>query len=174
MIAALDVQYGPDVAAAAYVTFDAWTDPFPTTEHSAIIHGVEDYTPGEFRRRELPCLLAALRQLPAPPNLVVIDGYVWLDSEGRRGLGSFLFEALGEAIPVIGVAKTAFLGSTHAIAVVRGASLRPIFVTSAGIPADEAAKLVHSMHGAHRLPTLLKRVDTVCRQALDATFCSQL
>ena len=42
------------------------------------------YEPGRFYRRELPCLLTALEAITARPATVIMDGYVWLDGEGRE------------------------------------------------------------------------------------------
>ena len=124
---------------------------------------VEPYVPGEFYRRELPCLLKVLDQLSERPEVVVIDGYVWLDASGRKGLGGHLFEALNKTVPVIGVAKTRFATATRAIEVLRGSSARPLFVTAAGIDQANAAKCIRRMHGESRIPTLLKRVDRLSR-----------
>ena len=38
-----------------------------------------------------------------------------------------------------------------------------LFVTAAGIDVAAAARGLKSMHGAHRLPTLLARVDALAR-----------
>ena len=51
------------------------------------------------------------------------------------------------------------------VPVLRGKSTRPLFVTSAGIDVQKSAELVAQMHGAHRLPTLLKAVDQLVRAA---------
>jgi deoxyribonuclease V len=91
----------------------------------------------------------------------VVDGYVDLDPGGRPGLGARAHEAL--AIPVIGVAKSAFRTATHAIPVLRGASKRPLFVTSAGIPRADAAELVRLMAGRFRVPDALRRADQLAR-----------
>jgi deoxyribonuclease V len=70
---------------------------------------------------------------------------------------------------VIGVAKTAFHTATHAVPVRRGTSARPLFVTAAGMPRDEAAELVQHMAGQHRLPDAIRRADTLARTGLPAT-----
>src|SRR5688572_16974321 len=67
----------------------------------------------------------------------------------------------------IWVAKSAFRGSTHALSVVRGGSTRPLYVTTAGIPAVEAADALRQMNGGFREPTLLQRVDRLCRDTLE-------
>jgi deoxyribonuclease V len=125
------------------------------------------YAPGEFYRRELPLLLAILKKLPAPPETILIDGYVWLDANARRGLGAHLFEALDQQTPVVGVAKTRFAGADKwAEHVLRGRSLKPLYVTAAGIGAGAAAAGVRSMHGAHRIPTLVALADRLAREAV--------
>jgi deoxyribonuclease V len=76
-----------------------------------------------------------------------------------------LYEALAKTVAVIGVAKTQFQSASTAAAVMRGGSRRPLFVTAAGMELAVAARCIQTMHGPHRLPTLLKRVDRLCREA---------
>jgi deoxyribonuclease V len=121
---------------------------------------VAPYQPGRFFARELPALHAVLAGVDLLA-LIVIDGYVDLDPHGRPGLGAHLHADL--STPVIGVAKTAFHTATHAIAVRRGSAVRPLYVTSAGMPADRAAALVAVMAGSYRLPDALRRVDALAR-----------
>jgi deoxyribonuclease V len=164
MLACLDVDYRDSEAVAACVLFRAWTDDRGAAEVVEHIPHVEPYQSGEFYRRELPCLLAVLSQVRDPVEAVVIDGYVWLADESRPGLGGRLYEALGRTVPVLGVAKTRFAGVQVARPVVRGVSRRPLWVTAAGIDPDIAAGDIQAMHGSYRIPTLLKRVDQLCRQ----------
>jgi deoxyribonuclease V len=114
----------------------------------------------------LPLLAAVLAVLPTRPRLVVIDGYVDLGTEPRPGLGRHLWLALGGTVPVVGVAKTAYAGTSTAAVVRRGRSRQPLHVTAVGIPLAEAAAGVAAMHGADRLPTLLVAVDHAARAAL--------
>jgi deoxyribonuclease V len=166
MIACVDVDYRGDEAAAACVLSAGWADEAPAGEIVERVVGVAPYVPGQFYKRELPCLLAVLWRVAGPIDAVVIDGYVWLHDESRPGLGAHLYEAMGKKIPVIGVAKTQFLSAQLALAVVRGAlSTKPLFVTAAGMGVAEAADRVRGMHGSHRVPTLLRRVDALCRGA---------
>jgi deoxyribonuclease V len=97
----------------------------------------------------------------AAVELLVIDGYVDLDPDGRPGLGAHAHEEFG--VPVIGVAKTGFATAVHALPVLRGRSARPLFVTAAGIPVADAADLVRAMAGKYRLPGALRRVDALAR-----------
>ena len=64
--------------------------------------------------------------------------------------------------PVIGVAKTSFVGAT-ATPVIRGASATPLYVTAIGIEQAVAAAQITAMHGPFRIPTLIKRADTLAR-----------
>jgi deoxyribonuclease V len=164
MLACVDADYRAEGAVAACVLFRQWTDACPAGELVEHLSRVEPYQPGQFYRRELPCLLAVLAHVTEPLEAVVIDGYVWLADEGRPGLGAHLYEALGRAVPVIGVAKTHFAGVRVARPVVRGTSRKPLWVTAAGIDPDTAAAHVRAMHGPFRVPALLRRVDQRCRQ----------
>jgi deoxyribonuclease V len=163
MIACVDVDYRDSGAVAACVLLRDWADAASCGEHVERIAAVEPYEPGQFYRRELPCLRAVLDRVAGPVDVVVIDGYVWLGPGGARpGLGARLHEALGGSIPVIGVAKTRFAGA-GGVPVLRGDSRRPLIVTAAGMDAAAAARHVQAMHGPFRIPTLLRRVDQLCR-----------
>jgi deoxyribonuclease V len=164
MIECVDVDYRAGGAVAACVGFRGWADDAPAEEHVVTIDRVEEYEPGQFYRRELPCLLAVLREIREPLEAVIIDGYVWLSADRRPGLGAHLYSALGERVPVIGVAKTRFAGADAALPVRRGESRRPLYVSAAGMDAGSAAEHVRAMHGAFRIPTLLRRVDQLCRR----------
>lgn len=165
MIGALDVDYRDDGGAvAALVLFAAWPDAEPASEIAVRVPEVEPYEPGQLYRRELPCLRAALAAADAEPDVLVVDAHVWLSADGRMGLGAHLYEALEQRCPVIGVAKTAFSGAP-AQDVLRGGSARPLYVTAAGMDPVQAAEHIRQMAGEHRLPTLLKRVDRLARDA---------
>jgi deoxyribonuclease V len=169
---ALDVDYrrdasGAEFAMAAAVLFERWSDGAASRERVVRVDGVKPYVSGRFFERELPCLLAVLEAVRADGAVidgVIVDGYVWL-AEGRAGLGAHLFTALGERVPVVGVAKTAFDGAAGVQSeVLRGQSKKPLLVTSAGIERSVAASCVKGMAGEHRVPTLLARVDRLCRE----------
>jgi deoxyribonuclease V len=163
MIACVDVDYRADHAVAACVLFRDWLDADASDQWTRRIAPVAPYLPGEFYRRELPCLLAVLEPRLPEIQTVIVDGYVWLRDEHTPGLGAHLYEALGRRVPVIGVAKTCFQSAGAAKAVVRGCSKRPLFVTAAGVDIITAAACVRRMHGGNRIPTMLRRVDQCCR-----------
>ena len=99
-------------------------------------------------------------------GLLVVDGYADLDPGGRPGLGAYTHAEFG--IPVIGVAKTAFRSASPAVPGLRRTSARPLFVTAAGMPRDEAADLVRHMAVPHRLPDAIRRANTLARTSLPA------
>ena len=165
-IAFVDVDYKGAGARAACVLTESWEAESPTSTYVSDIETVEPYEPGNFYRRELPCIVSVLRMLPLLPEIVVVDGYVWLSSVDRPGLGARLYEALGRSTPVVGIAKTAFKGiesCTCVIRVLRGTSRNPLFVTAVGIEPDVAAQCVRRMVGKHRIPEILRITDRLCR-----------
>lgn len=168
MLLALDVAYSPTHGHAVALAFPHWAAPTAAAVYQAALSPVADYEPGAFYKRELPCLLAVLGQVPlAPVRALLVDGYVSLGAENRPGLGQYLYEALDGQLPVIGVAKTRFASVAPQVEpVLRGASHNPLYVTSVGLPVAEAARHVAAMHGAFRLPTLLKQLDDLTKQAL--------
>lgn len=169
MIWCMDVDYRDDRAVVAGLGFRAWTDEKPSASKALALPTPGAYEPGQFYKRELPCLQALLQAISAPeeqPELIVIDGYVWLGMAGEKGLGAHLSDAQGARIPVVGVAKTAYQGSPFAEHVVRGEAKKPLYVTAQGLPAADAAAHVKSMSGPYRVPTLLQQVDRLCRDAL--------
>jgi deoxyribonuclease V len=165
LIAILDVAYTDDAAGVGCVLAETWAAPSPSAELAKHVPGApQPYEPGNFYKRELPLLLAAIQDLEVEPVVFVIDGYVWLGPD-KPGLGARLFEHLGSCAAVIGVAKSAFSHDMWSAVVHRGQSRRPLLVTSAGIGTAEAAALVSGMHGEHRIPTLLQRADRLARAA---------
>jgi len=162
MIAAFDVHYLPEGrASVAAVMFLHYSDAVPCATYRAPAQIVSPYIPGQFYRRELPCILALLERIREVPEEMIVDGYVMLGD--RPGLGRHLFDHLGGRVPVIGVAKSGYRGSTG-VEVLRGRSRRPLYVTSAGQSPTAAAQKIASMHGPYRIPTLLKCADQLARR----------
>lgn len=162
MYCCVDVDYRERSVLAACVAFTGWSAAAPLLERVLATSGpAPDYEPGAFYRRELPYLLAVLATLPEPPRLVIVDGFVWLGTQ-RLGLGAHLHTALAGRCAVVGVAKRPYRDAL-AIPVQRGSSQQPLFVSAVGIELEEAAAGLRAMHGEHRIPTLLKRVDRLSR-----------
>ena len=161
LFAAVDVHYLDDgrARAAMVAARDSRFSLISGTE-TAVVPVDAPYQPGELYRRELPALQSVLRSAGALA-LIVVDGYVDLDAAGRPGLGAHVHAELG--VPVIGVAKTRFKTATHSAQVLRGRSCRPLYVTAAGMPVVDAARLVGEMAGPFRLPDALKLADRLAR-----------
>jgi deoxyribonuclease V len=163
MIACTDVYYRATQAIAGCLLFRDWPDDRSYLELTDRVEKPAAYEPGRFYRRELPALLSVVERLPDRPNVIVIDGYVWLGQESYPGLGAYLYQALGGTSAVIGVTKTLFKEGPAVRGIRRGTSVRPLYVTAAGMDLNEAAERVVQMHGKFRIPTLLKKVDRLCR-----------
>ncbi|SFM22293.1 endonuclease V [Marinobacter zhejiangensis] len=164
MILAIDVQYSEQSAFIGGVLFSDWEAQTPIAEYVSTLHDVEEYVPGNFYKRELPCILRLIDEHKLTPACIVIDGYVYLDGNQKPGLGKRLFDALSNDIEVIGVAKKAFSGIEPNYEIHRGESKNPLYVTTTG-DLDAAKRHVSGMFGKHRIPVLLKRADQICRAA---------
>lgn len=163
MILAIDAYYVANKANVVGVLFDEWTQCEPSKMVSVVVDGVADYEPGSFYKRELPCILELLKVVEDYSiTCIVVDGYVLLNDEGKKGLGYYLYEALEGSMPIIGVAKSYFVDN-NSIEVYRGDSKKPLYVTSIGIDQADAAEYIEAMHGKFRMPTLLKLLDTETR-----------
>ncbi len=165
MILAFDTYYFDKKAKTACVCFENWTTDDICKVYTETLEEVEMYIPGEFYKRELPCILSLFSKIEIEPiEAIIVDGFVFLDDHGKLGLGGHLFKALEEKIPVIGVAKNNFASiESKKKALLRGNSKRPIYITAIGIDLDTASNYIKSMAGEFRIPTLLKRLDTLSR-----------
>lgn len=166
MILAFDTYYSDKKAKTVAIGFNAWTDAQPHEVFTETLDDVADYQPGEFYKRELPCILSLLSRIDlAKVEAIVIDGFVILDDNGKPGLGGHLYARLDQKVPVIGVAKTNFaLINEGKREVFRGQSERPLFITALGIDLDVASNNIRHMHGDYRIPTLLKYLDGLTKK----------
>ena len=165
MFLCVDVHYSGTEAVAAGVVFKDIESSVIYREYIEKINKVHDYIPGQFYKRELPVLLAVINTVHEEIHTIIVDGYVWLSDDRQPGLGWYLYSALEEKIPVIGVAKSEYKDISGAIKIYRGRSNKPLYVTSAGLPENEAIRLIKMMHGDFRIPTLLKYVDNLARKS---------
>jgi deoxyinosine 3'endonuclease (endonuclease V) len=165
LILAFDTYYFETSAKTVALQFEDWTSEVATHSYEETLTEVEAYVSGQFYKRELPCILSLLTQIDtAHCKAIIIDGFVVLDDAGAKGLGGYLYDALDQSIPIIGVAKNDFatLDSSKR-AVYRGTSKKPLYVTALGMDLDRAAENLQQMHGVFRMPTLLKMVDSLGR-----------
>ena len=163
MILAIDVQYQENSALAAGVLFSSWESATPDSNIIKTIQGIAPYEAGSFYKRELPCIQSLLEDIDEAISAIVVDGFVTLGANEDKGLGMHLYDSLENKIPVIGVAKRSFKDTPEQCELYSGDSAKPLFVTAVGMTLEEAKANIASMHGEHRIPTLLKRVDQLCR-----------
>ncbi len=161
MIIAIDVHYREKIARTVSIEFEDWKDDTPSYIHVTEIPVAAAYVPGQFYKRELPCILEILKCSDlSKVTAIIVDGYVVLDDDGKKGLGGYLYEALNQKIPIVGVAKRAFYAlKEKVIPIKRGESKNPLYVTASGGDLAEYAKKVVEMDGNFRMPTLLKILD---------------
>ncbi|WP_286970411.1 endonuclease V [Flavobacterium sp. UBA4854] len=166
MILAFDTYYFDQKAKTICLEFAEWNEDKNFKIHSETINNVEEYIPGEFYKRELPCILSLLKQIDlSTVDVIIVDGFVYLNDENKYGLGGYLYEKLNKEIPIIGVAKTNFASiEKNKKALFRGDSKKPLYITSIGIDLDIAYKKVQSMAGEFRFPTLLKELDRLTKE----------
>lgn len=65
-----------------------------SNEYSIVVNDVAPYQSGQFYKREMPCLLALIEQINDPYDVIIIDGYVYLDGTHKAGLGKYLYNNL--------------------------------------------------------------------------------
>ncbi|MBF4493026.1 endonuclease V [Flavobacterium sp. MR2016-29] len=166
MILAFDTYYFDGKAKTVCLEFIEWNQSKNFKIHTEIIDNVEEYIPGEFYKRELPCIISLLNQFDLKNiEAIIVDGFVYLDDEKRYGLGGHLYEKLNKEIPIIGVAKTNFASiEKDKKSLFRGESVKPLYVTAIGIELENAFQKIESMAGEFRIPTLLKEMDRLTKE----------
>jgi len=166
MILAFDTYYYDGKAKTICLEFEQWNQSTDFKVHTEIIDNVAEYIPGEFYKRELPCILSLLNKIDLKKvEVIIVDGFVYLDDEKKYGLGGHLYEKLNQKIPIIGVAKTNFASiEKYKRSLLRGDSQKPLYVTAIGIELDDAFQKIESMAGEFRMPTLLKEMDRLTKE----------
>lgn len=166
MILAFDTYYYDNKAKTICIEFTEWNQEKDFKVHTEIIDNVSEYIPGEFYKRELPCILSLLNNIDLKlVDIIIVDGFVYLDDDKKYGLGGHLYEKLDKKIPIIGVAKTNFASiEKDKKVLLRGDSKKPLYVTSIGIDLEDAFQKIESMAGEFRIPTLLKEMDRLTKE----------
>lgn len=165
MIYAFDTYYYDDYANTICIAFEDWDSEKETEIFSEKTAITSEYESGAFYKRELPCIISLLEKIDLKDeDIIIVDGYVTLNDEGKIGLGGYLYEALDKKYPVVGIAKNGFSSPDfQRREVLRGESKTPLFLTAKGINVDETLPRIEKMHGDFRIPTLLKKLDQLTR-----------
>ncbi len=166
MILAFDTYYYQNKAKTVCISFEDWGKEGNYQVFSEYLSDIKEYVSGEFYKRELPCILSLLSKIELEKvDLIIIDGFVYLNDDNKLGLGAHLYNSLNKQIPIIGVAKRNFATidrNKHKL--FRGNSTNPLYITSIGIDLQIAAQNIKDMKGEFRIPTILKEVDKLSRE----------
>jgi len=164
-ILAIDVYYRAENAKAVGVIFN-WEDTKPAEVIIEYIEGVGDYVPGEFYKRELPCIQRIFEVVNLNTiDAIIIDGHMYVDNSGNFGLGGYALRLLKNKVPVIGVAKSSFFANKETVfEVLRGESKNPLYVSAIGMELNIATDLIKNMRGAYRIPDILKELDRITKE----------
>lgn len=164
MLLAIDVYYKKELARIVGVLFN-WQDLKPKEIIIENIDNVAEYIPGEFYKRELPCLLKLIKSINLEElEAIIIDGNIYVDNDLKFGLGGILWETLNRKIPIIGIAKTSFFSNKETVSeVYRGKSNKPLYVSTIDYPIENAIKNLIEMKGDYRIPSVLKELDTITK-----------
>ena len=166
MLLAIDVKYkDKGTAKAVGVLFD-WEDENPQEVVIKEVVEVNDYIPGQFYKRELPCIQEIIKEVNLNEiESIIVDGHVYIDNHKAFGLGGYVYKEYKEQIPVIGVAKSPFYANSETVEeVYRGKSKYPLYISSIGIETPLVAENVKNMKGDYRMPTLLKTLDQLTKE----------
>lgn len=162
---AIDTYYTEENAYTVGVFFSQWDDTEPLKVIKRITKPKYPYVPGEFYKRELPCILDLLGGVNFDSlSTIIVDGFIRIEKDGTLvpGLGEYLYNEVKDwNISVIGVAKSKFDGCEKwSTPVIRKTGSKPLYVQGIGRYTDEmAASLIKGMAGPNKLPTLLHLLD---------------
>lgn len=164
MILAIDVYYIERKAKVVGILFE-WDDTHP--QHTIIteVEKVEEYTSGQFYKRELPCILQLIQNIDITNiECIIVDGHVYVHNNLNLGLGGHLYHALQENVPIIGVAKKSFIDTEQvSFPIYRGTSKSPLYISTIGYDIEKAKQNIKTMYGDFRIPTLLKELDRITK-----------
>ncbi len=163
MIVVIDVYYHENTAKCVAGLFQDWNSEKFYKIYDLFINDITEYIPGQFYKRELPCILKILENIQEEYECIVIDGYVFLGAEKKTGLGKHLWDNLSTKKPIIGVAKNYFKDTPEDSVIFRGQSQKPLYITSIDIPLNIAKESIIKMYGDHRIPDLIKKIDLETR-----------
>jgi deoxyribonuclease V len=166
MVLALDVHYKGHIAKAVGVLFE-WEDIMPKEIIIEYVEKIEEYIPGEFYKRELPCLLKIIKKINLKAiEAIIIDGYVYIDNNFKYGLGGILWENLEQQIPIVGIAKTSFFSNKDTVKeLFRGCSKKPLFISSIDYNVEKITEKIMNMSGNYRMPNILIELDRITKES---------
>ncbi|WP_395654556.1 endonuclease V [Flavobacterium sp.] len=164
MLLAFDVHYRENEARIVGVFFN-WEDIEPIRIVIENVNEVKEYIPGEFYKRELPCLIKVIAKVDLSNiEAIIIDSPIYVDNFETFGLGGKLYESLNKKIPIIGLAKNSFYSNSMTVKeVLMGMSKKPLYVSTIGIDLNLAVEKVKKMYGNYLIPDILKKLDSITK-----------
>ena len=161
----MDFHLQGDTARVAAVAFDDWAAFEGTKNYSLDIGHIEKPAKGELDLRALPWFIQLLDANRLQPEVIVLDGFVHLDTQETPALGRRLHDTLGGRTAVIGVSKSVFKGTDtpDQFCIFREDETPALVVTSAGIDLGAAKARIRAMHGRKRMPTLMKLAARIAK-----------
>ena len=163
MILITDTAYSAKAALTSGVIINELEQASASLELTHISNSISDYISGEFYKRELPCILEMIEKHSLKPEMIIIDGYVYLDGDKSPGLGAYLYEALDKKVEILGVAKNRYKGIGEQHALLRGQSKNTLWVTASTLELEDAKRMIKGMAGRFRLPDMIKRADSLTK-----------
>jgi len=163
MILVVDVFYYQGSAKCVAGVFESWDSRCFKKIYEINVGDFDDYVPGEFFRRELPCIMQLLEVVKEQYDYILVDGYVFLGFIKKPGLGKYLWDNLCVKKPIIGVAKNYFKETPEEYFIFRGRSKKPLYITAIDIPLNVAKENIAKMYGEYRIPDLIKKIDLETR-----------
>lgn len=179
MILLTDVFYEEEVNTAhiAAIAIDNWTSSTILKTWEIDKSGIDcEYIPGQFFKREMPCLIELWNTISEEEKsqitTIIVDGFydIW---DGRHGLGHHFHDWLienGYDKEVVGIAKSPcretnkFTLPVYRTEESKKSKCRSaLWVNGSNMDNDYQAKVL-SMHGEYRLPTMVKAVDKLSRR----------
>ncbi|WP_281950794.1 endonuclease V [Nitrosophilus kaiyonis] len=167
MILIVDVGYKKDKACVVGLEIENFENEKIKNIYKIECKNFAEYIPGKFYKRELPCIIKLIKEYKLNPDIIIIDGYVYLDGFNQKGLGAYLYDKLNRIVKIIGVAKNKYFLISNHFELYRGKSKKPLYITSAGIDFEKAKNIIKNMKGDFRIPNLLKRADKESKDCLN-------
>lgn len=179
MILLLDVHYDEvnNSAHIAGIITDDWISDKIISIYEIDKNGIDcAYIPGQFYKREMPCLIELWNSLSeydkSNIDTIIVDGFydIW---NGSKGLGHHFKDWLtanGYNKEVVGIAKNPcretnkFTLPVYRTEESKTSKCRSaLWVNGSKMENDYQSKVL-SMHGKYRIPTLIKAVDKLSRK----------
>lgn len=160
---AIDTYYRSEQEAYTVgIIFEEWDDKKPLSIVDDVNETFDRYIPGEFYKRELPCILRILNKINILEfDSIILDGYIDLkDNEGniKPGLGRRLCSKINihDDLDIIGIAKSLYCRTDEiSYKLVRNSSKALYCQSLRGNSLD----FLKYLDGDYRIPTLLKLLD---------------